>query len=155
MFASVLFSALLLASTFPCNCHAQSEFFADDGSPARGHSTGGTHSCGSRDEPHDDNSPGNFPRDTGPGEKDHGTDPRCCCSAKSLSAFFDMEVLNLAQSNTVPEPLRLAPDELLWNLNKRFIKQFDVVRKRTLFEGVPSTIISSSTLSVRLQRWLL
>ncbi len=143
--------ALLITSTIPCNCAASDQHSGSAGPVKNHHSEStDTHPCGSHSQSNNDSS-GHTEGKNSP----DGSDSSCCCSVSSPSALFDSDFLLVAKTELVPQP-NLSVDTQL-GFKDRFIDALGImVLPRGSPPGSsPFIISSSSTLSVRLQRWLI
>ena len=136
--------ALLVTSIAPCNCLGLDSLDKQTGDKQAEHPCGNHDSTSHSGSDHDHNK-----------THSHDSKSNCCCSVKSPSALFDTKVLTVAQSKLIPEPKLLPLDSSIWNSSNRFIEQFQIFPRGSPDGGPPFTIFSSSTLSVRLQRWLI
>ncbi|MCB0331269.1 MAG: hypothetical protein KDD70_16480 [Bdellovibrionales bacterium] len=148
-FAVLSCLALLLTSTMPCECHATGEQGSSE-IPSSTDSSGSSHPCGSHG--HSDE---NLPTDPSSSGHNHGTDTSCCCSIQSPIGLFDTEVLHFAQLKVVPEPKLVPLSDGFWNFSNQFIKQFQIFPRGSPGRESTFAVFSSSSLSVRLQRWLI
>lgn len=132
--------ALLAATILPCACLAEEVPLKKQSQSSE------NHPCGSHGDSHQDSHE----------QSSHGHDGDCCCSISSPRALFGSELL-LKANNAEVTPL---PDIQPAGTSLGFPNSIvDGLLAHSLPRGSPveeiSTITSSSTLSVRLQRWLI
>ncbi len=145
--------ALLFTSIIPCNCLALDSFDKSENQPKSHHSES-SHPCGSHSSADHDVPDGNS---TGDRDKthSHGSDSSCCCEIQSPSALVDAQALAVAQSKVIQD-LELVPlANPFLNFGYNFVDTIKILPRGSPSGGLPFALTSSSTLSVRLQRWLI
>lgn len=132
--------ALLVATIVPCAC------LAEEAPLKKQSESSESHPCGSHGDSHESDQK----------KESHGSDTDCCCSIDSPRALVGSEVfLAKTQIEIVPLPDLLPPGASLgFPASLVGSRGTHSLPRGSPVEGI-SAITSSSTLSVRLQRWLL
>lgn len=145
---------LLVASVAPCNCLALG---SGDNVPAdtqKQHSEN-SHPCGSHDKSDSKGSDEGANHDHNESHSD-GCDSNCCCSGQLPTALADAQTFVKSVSIEVDEPLLLPPIDSFLGGKTSFATLIQMFPRGSPGGGIlPFIIRSSSTLSVRLQRWLI
>lgn len=145
---------LLVASIAPCTCMALSSADGGRTGTQKQHSED-SHPCGSHSKS-DSNGSDKGANDSHNESHSNGCGSDCCCSSQSLTALVDVQTLVKAQSTVVDEPMYLSLQDLFLRSNSIFVNIVKIFPRGSPGGGLfPFVIRSSSTLSVRLQRWLI